>query len=184
MPGQAARVPSPSTAASVPEEKFRFVCNTCGVALTSSVQNVGRFLDCPKCKSRLRVPEREEAQQQLVRAGLVAGKPPELSPAMWNVLIGGILCGVGTIITVGTYLAAAPEGTYIVTGGAIFWGGIQLIKGLIQLALSKGPASRGSQRVEPVSRAAYLAAVAGGIGLLETRSSSLLCISRRVLVSR
>ena len=73
--GAANRVsPLPSRAFAMPlPETLRFVCGNCDTILTSSLENVGRFLDCPKCKTRLRVPEPDEAQRQVEAAR--HGKP-------------------------------------------------------------------------------------------------------------
>jgi hypothetical protein len=49
---------------------------------------------------------------------------------MGNIVLGGLLVGVGLVITVGTYAAAANGGTYVVAFGPIIFGGIRLLKGL------------------------------------------------------
>jgi hypothetical protein len=48
-----------------------------------------------------------------------------------NVIIGGIICIVGIVITVGTYSAAADGGSYTIAWGAILFGGIQFFRGLV-----------------------------------------------------
>jgi hypothetical protein len=50
-----------------------------------------------------------------------------------NVLYGALWCAGGILVTVLTYSAAAEGGgTYVVAWGAILFGGIQLVRGLIQ----------------------------------------------------
>lgn len=48
-----------------------------------------------------------------------------------NMLIGGLVCGLGIAITVGTYSAASSGsgGSYTVCYGAMIFGGIQFIRG-------------------------------------------------------
>lgn len=52
---------------------------------------------------------------------------------MRNILVGFGVCLVGTIITVATYNASGPGGTFVVAWGAIVFGGIQGIRGIVQL---------------------------------------------------
>jgi hypothetical protein len=47
-------------------------------------------------------------------------------------LIGGGICLLGIIITVGTCLSAREGGTYTIAYGAIIWGAIQFFRGLSQ----------------------------------------------------
>jgi hypothetical protein len=47
-------------------------------------------------------------------------------------LVGGIWCLVGVLITIITYAAAADGGTFVVAWGAILFGAIQFFKGLVQ----------------------------------------------------
>ena len=55
------------------------------------------------------------------------------SVAKKNMIYGALWCLGGLLVTVITYSAASEGGgTYIVTGGAIFWGTIQFLKGLFQ----------------------------------------------------
>ncbi len=54
-------------------------------------------------------------------------------------LIGGLFCGGGTAVTVISYEAAASSphgGSYILAGGAIVFGGLQFLRGLIQFIKS------------------------------------------------
>ncbi len=53
-----------------------------------------------------------------------------------NMLIGGLICAVGTVITVWSYTAAANNaqgGSYVVAWGAIIFGAIQFFRGVAQL---------------------------------------------------
>ncbi|MDP6046663.1 MAG: hypothetical protein QGH94_02475 [Phycisphaerae bacterium] len=51
---------------------------------------------------------------------------------MKNMLAGGICCIGGLAITLVTYQLAANGGIYIVAWGAILFGGIQFVRGLIE----------------------------------------------------
>lgn len=53
--------------------------------------------------------------------------------AVKNLISGALWCVGGLIVTAITYAAAADGGTYIVAYGAIFWGGLQFLKGIGQL---------------------------------------------------
>ena len=55
-----------------------------------------------------------------------------------NMAVGGIVCAIGVLVTVGTYSAASPGGHYVVAWGAIVVGGFQFLKGLFQLATGSG----------------------------------------------
>ena len=47
-----------------------------------------------------------------------------------DMVIGGLICAVGVVVTLVTYNQAAPGGTYIVAWGAIIFGGIRFLRGL------------------------------------------------------
>jgi hypothetical protein len=48
--------------------------------------------------------------------------------------VGGIFCLVGIVVTVATYAVASQAGgTYVVTWGAIAFGGFQFLRGLGEL---------------------------------------------------
>jgi hypothetical protein len=54
-----------------------------------------------------------------------------------NMLIGGIVCVVGMVITVATYSAASEGGgRYVIAWGAIIWGAIQFFRGMAQSSQS------------------------------------------------
>ncbi len=50
-----------------------------------------------------------------------------------NIVIGSLWCVGGLVITALTYSMASGGGTYIVTWGAIVFGAVQAIRGLIQV---------------------------------------------------
>ena len=50
-----------------------------------------------------------------------------------NILVGALWCGGGLAVTAITYSAAAGGGAYVVTWGAVIFGGIQLLRGLGQM---------------------------------------------------
>jgi hypothetical protein len=48
-------------------------------------------------------------------------------------IMGGIVCALGIIVTAATYSSAADSGgSYVVWWGAIVFGGIQFFRGLMQ----------------------------------------------------
>lgn len=49
-----------------------------------------------------------------------------------NILIGGLICLVGVVITFGSYAAASGGGTYTLAWGAILFGGVQMVMGFMQ----------------------------------------------------
>lgn len=50
-----------------------------------------------------------------------------------NMIIGGTICVIGLIVTVGSCLVASKTGgTFLVASGAVFWGGAQFFRGFIQ----------------------------------------------------
>jgi hypothetical protein len=50
-----------------------------------------------------------------------------------NMLVGSLWCGGGLLVTAITYSTAAGGGTYVVTWGAVIFGGIQLLRGIGQM---------------------------------------------------
>jgi hypothetical protein len=50
-----------------------------------------------------------------------------------NMIVGGLWCVGGTIVTVLTYAAAQEGGTYTIAWGAIIFGGIQFFRGLAEM---------------------------------------------------
>lgn len=54
-----------------------------------------------------------------------------------NMLIGGAFFVVGLIVTIGSYSASSSGGTYYLCWGAIIFGAIQFIQGLIQYLTAK-----------------------------------------------
>jgi hypothetical protein len=58
---------------------------------------------------------------------------PAPNPGMRNIVIGFAIAIVGAIITFATFSASAGGGTYVVAWGAIIFGAIQGVRGVIQL---------------------------------------------------
>ncbi len=55
------------------------------------------------------------------------------SSANRNMLVGGVICIIGILVTIGTYAAASHSssgGSYVVAWGAIIFGAIQFFRGL------------------------------------------------------
>jgi hypothetical protein len=52
-----------------------------------------------------------------------------------HMIMGGVVCAIGTIITVWSYTAAEEGGggSYVVAWGAIVFGAIQFVRGLVQV---------------------------------------------------
>ena len=60
--------------------------------------------------------------------------PTPHDTAMRNIVVGGMWCVGGIIVTAATYNAVKDSGGhYIIAWGAILFGGIQFLKGLCQL---------------------------------------------------
>ena len=55
------------------------------------------------------------------------------NPHIRRIVFGLLWLAVGGLITLVTYSSAAPGGTYFIFGGAMVWGGIQVLWGLIGL---------------------------------------------------
>lgn len=51
--------------------------------------------------------------------------------AIKDIIFGALWCIGGIVVTIVTYNAASGGGTYVIAWGAILFGGIQLLKGLI-----------------------------------------------------
>jgi hypothetical protein len=51
-----------------------------------------------------------------------------------NIAIGGLVCLAGILVTAATYSAASGGGRYVVAWGAILFGGIQFLVGLVKIA--------------------------------------------------
>jgi hypothetical protein len=49
-----------------------------------------------------------------------------------NMLLGGLWCGGGLLVTIATFAAAAGGGVYLIAWGAILFGAIQFFRGLSQ----------------------------------------------------
>ena len=64
------------------------------------------------------------------------GRAARRSAAVKNTAIGGVIMLIGLAVTLGTYYSAAHSGggRYTVAWGAVIFGGIQFVRGLIGLA--------------------------------------------------
>ena len=71
-----------------------------------------------------------------------------------NVAIGGVVLAAGALVTIGTFTAAAPGGTYVLAWGAIAAGLVQLLTGLVQMS--------DEARAEPAAAAATDARLLSG----------------------
>jgi hypothetical protein len=49
-----------------------------------------------------------------------------------DMVVGGLWCGGGILVTALTYSAASGGGTYVVAWGAIIFGGVQFVRGLMK----------------------------------------------------
>lgn len=94
-------------------------------------------------KSRVPVKEAEKALvergydpaavAEVIRTMETGHSDSMKSTGMRNMIIGGLVCLVGTLITVGTLAATRHGGgTYIVAYGAIIFGAVQFFRGLSQ----------------------------------------------------
>lgn len=57
--------------------------------------------------------------------------------ALRNMAIGGVICAIGLVISIGSYQAAASSpsgGSYVVAWGAVIFGGYQFLRGFFALA--------------------------------------------------
>jgi hypothetical protein len=52
---------------------------------------------------------------------------------MKNMAIGAIVCLIGLAVTIGSYVAAEPGGVFLLAYGPVIFGGIQFVRGCIQL---------------------------------------------------
>jgi len=48
-----------------------------------------------------------------------------------DMVVGGLWCGGGILVTAATYSSAAGGGSYVVAWGAILFGGLQFLRGLL-----------------------------------------------------
>ena len=95
---------------------------------------------CTRCGFNQRTRSQMSTQVERAPVATIQPKPnPRRASAgsgdaSANILFGLILLGIGIAITIGTYSAAANGGTYIIATGPMVWGGIKIIRGLIQAA--------------------------------------------------
>ena len=98
-------------------------CTKCGTKLADGANF------CAKCGLSVAAPLRTGAGSQ--QEADIANTIKKIAGRR-NMLIGGIVCAVGILISVGTHAAAKPEGQYLLAWGAILFGVIQFIRGLFQ----------------------------------------------------
>ena len=92
---------------------------------------------CPSCGQAM-TPEAAATKASAPAPRTPANEAPQTSRhGMNNRMIGGLICGIGTVITIGTYAAASGGGTYV-AWGAIIFGGIRMITGLFQIMIGRG----------------------------------------------
>jgi hypothetical protein len=105
-----------------------------------------KVFPCPNCKEFVasdarvcrfcKTPLDETAIQRGVEAQAGENKRFRRGHYRRHLLVGGGLCALGLVITIGTFTAAATSregGSYVVTYGLIFVGGIDFLYGLVGL---------------------------------------------------
>ena len=112
-------------------------CPYCGRKLaglhTLNMHLEGVHADTPEGTAK--VQENQERIREVARrAELEGDQGDEEDDASGDFLWGGIFLVGGVGVTIGTYAAAAPGGTYIVTWGAIAYGGFLITRGLFRSA--------------------------------------------------
>ncbi|HOX08888.1 MAG TPA: hypothetical protein PK280_21010 [Planctomycetota bacterium] len=78
----------------------------------------------------------DAAAAETVAGNIMQAKATESRKAgVRNLIVGGLWCGGGTLVTILTFAMASGGGggTYVVAWGAILFGGIQMIRGLFQM---------------------------------------------------
>ncbi len=78
----------------------------------------------------------------VVKHAAGAVESAEWSPADRRMLRGAAWCAGGILVTLVTYSAAAPGGTYVIAWGAIAWGAVEFFQGL------SGRSSRAARQVQ------------------------------------
>jgi len=91
---------------------------------------------CKFCNALINPPEAEMLADQLEKENAVQSTPAgNRSDGVGSMVIGGLICLVGIVVTVVSYSAASSSsrgGSYVVAWGAILFGGIRFFKGLFQ----------------------------------------------------
>jgi ribosomal protein S27E len=75
-----------------------------------------------------------QPRQAAVPAPIPDKKAAGQSQGPKNLLSGALWCIGGIVVTIATYAAAEPGGTFIIAWGAILFGGLQFLEGLCQTA--------------------------------------------------
>jgi predicted RNA-binding Zn-ribbon protein involved in translation (DUF1610 family) len=107
-----------------------FQCPKCGEYINT------HMTECRFCHAPVNAQEAQTAATQLNKANQVEEAH---SDGPRNMILGGLFCVGGILVTAITYSAAASNptgGRYFVAWGAILFGAIQFFKGLFQM-LSK-----------------------------------------------
>lgn len=109
----------------------RVVCPSCGY------RNSSHRITCKSCRSSL--ADVATVSPPVSEASQLAADTPPLSKdelravAVRNMVVGGLWCVGGIVVTAVSYSSAEPGGTYIITWGAVLFGAIQFLKGFFQL---------------------------------------------------
>jgi hypothetical protein len=107
-----------------------FQCPKCGEYINT------HMTECRFCHAPINTQEAQTAAAQLDKANRVEDERTSGGSGIRNMVVGGIWCVGGILVTVITYSAAASSptgGRYFVAWGAIIFGAIQFFKGLFQV---------------------------------------------------
>ena len=89
-------------------------------------------METPENKNDVFEPMPEEAAAQVTAENSADGnRPQKMAEAKKNLLAGALWCGGGLAFSFLSYYFATAGGRYVVATGAIIWGAIQAIKGLV-----------------------------------------------------
>lgn len=106
-----------------------FQCPKCGEYINT------HMTECRFCHAPINAQEAQAAAAQLDRVNQVEEASSSRDSGMRNMVVGGLWCIGGTLVTAISYNAAASSSTggrYIIAWGAIIFGAIQFFKGLFQ----------------------------------------------------
>jgi hypothetical protein len=107
-----------------------FQCPKCGEYINTNMT------ECRFCHAPINAQEAQAAAAQLDKANKVEEARTSDGSGMRNMVVGGLWCVGGIVVTAVTYSAAASSptgGRYFVAWGAIVFGAIQFFKGLFQV---------------------------------------------------
>ena len=116
-----------------------------GVELEQAMPMVSRLFssDVKKGKQRNRSRSEIDAERKVLQLE-EAYKQALLNSGKRNIWIGGVVCAIGLVVTLGSLTTAAASdtgGRIIIAWGAIVFGGIQLARGLGQVGQGKAASS-------------------------------------------